>query len=140
MKKSLNKVYLMGFLGADPEMQFSAKNNMYTRLSLATHRSYLNAEEQWETKTDWHSVFVWGKLAERCCHELQKGALIFVEGELTYWKVAEQKEYKNAIHAEDVKFLAPSTRALMAASVPPEVADLDNSTGPRNHNAVAHPA
>lgn len=142
--KSMNKVFLMGHLGAHPEIRTSKKGNFYTRLSLATNRGYLNGEDQWEQKTDWHSVFVWGPLAERCCHNLRKGSLVLVEGSLTYWKAAmgdEHEGYKNAIHANEVKFLGHSKSA--ANEGQDHFAggeNLDNSKAPLNHNAVAHPA
>lgn len=143
--KSMNKVFLMGYLGGTPELKISKSGKPYSRLKVATHRSWQNAEEKWETKTDWHSVFVWGPLAERCCHNMQKGNLVFVEGSLTYWEAAAEEGYKNAIHGFDVKFLAASTKSVVSApesimEAAPEVEDLDNSSTSRNHNAVAHPA
>src|SRR5258708_2655178 len=60
--KSMNRVFLIGNLGADPELQISKVGKTYTRLRLATHRSWLNKDDQWEERTDWHSVFVWGRL------------------------------------------------------------------------------
>ena len=143
--KSMNKVLLIGYLGANPELQISKSGKPYCRLSLATHRSRQNVEEKWETVTDWHSVFVWGPLAERCCHNMQKGALLLVEGALTYWQAAQQDKYKNAIHGFEVKLLASSTKSVAISpesmiEEPPGSEDLDNSETSRNHNAVAHPA
>lgn len=142
--KSLNRVELIGYLGAAPELQISKNGKSYSRLRVATHRNWMNAEDKWETKTDWHSVFIWGPLADRCCHTLEKGNLIFVEGSLTYWQAALPEGYKNAIHANEVKFLAATKSAATAPSTstepPPEVEDLDNPAPSRNHNAVAHPA
>jgi single-strand DNA-binding protein len=139
--KSMNKVFLMGHLGSDPDMKISKAGKSYARLSVATRRAWQNAEDQWEEKTDWHSVFVWGPLADRCAHGLRKGALIFVEGSLTYWKSAVQDElgregYKNAIHGHDIKFL----NAPKATNAFDEGENLDNRPAPINHNAVAHPA
>lgn len=153
--KSMNRVFLMGHLGREPQLTISKTGKPYARLSVATNRSWKNAEEQWEEKTDWHSVFVWGPLAERCTHNLRKGALVFVEGSLTYWSVAQEsnKLYKNAIHANDVQYLNPARpnqemREASAADDEFEIAseegvkapDLDNPPGSINHNAVAHPA
>lgn len=143
--KTVNKVTLIGYLGANPELQISKTGKPYSRLRLATHRSFQNAEDKWETKTDWHSVFVWGPMAQRCCHDMEKGALLLVEGSLTYWQAAQQIEYKNAIHAFEVKLLAHGTKSADTApeseiEEPPRSEDLDNSEPSRNHNAVAHPA
>lgn len=142
--KSLNRVFLMGYLGQSPEIQISKSGKPYSRLSVATHRTWINKEDEKEDKTDWHSVFVWGPLAERCCNNLRKGALVFVEGSLTYWQVATQENYKNAIQGHEVRFLNPAKAMDSAAKAPQAFIEdgenVDNSPPPRNHNAVAHPA
>ncbi|MGZ3721517.1 MAG: single-stranded DNA-binding protein [Bdellovibrionales bacterium] len=146
--KSLNRVFLMGHLGADPQIKVSKTGKSYARLSVATNRSWMNAEDHREEKTDWHSVFVWGPLADRCCHNLRKGALVFVEGSLSYWKVAEgeigKDGYKNAIHGQEVKFLnypkATDSASNEAMNAFEDAENLDNPSPPLNHNAVAHPA
>jgi single-strand DNA-binding protein len=145
--KSLNRVFLMGHLGRPPELLVSKVGKSYCRLNIATHRSWKTSEAgsgEDETErhevTDWHSVFVWGPLAERCCSYLRKGALVFVEGSLTYWQVAQSTEkgqYKNAIHGHEVKFLNTVSSAGEGTSV---IENLDNLPQPPDHNAVAHPA
>lgn len=151
--QTLNRVLLCGRLGANPEIKLSQNGRPYTRLSLATDRNYMEGE-QWKRKAEWHSVFVWGELAERCAHNYRKGALLFIEGSLSYWQVASvNKEYKNAIHAERVNLIyQPQPRPLEGSSEATDAATeeidtaldhdegLDNPPGSRNHNAVAHPA
>lgn len=139
--KSLNRVFLMGHLGHEPELKISANGKPYCRLNLATHRSLPGEtpESERKTATDWHSVFVWGQQAERCSNFLRKGALVFVDGALTYWQVAqespEKKNYKNAIHAHEVKFLSTAKASL---EPPVLVENLDNLPQAPDHNAVAH--
>ena len=125
----------MGHLGRTPELQLSKAGKPYARLSLATNRWWNGTEEKKEA-TDWHSVFVWGTLAERCVNSLQVGALVFVEGSLTYWQVANSSEspYKNAVHGHEVRFL----NSPKASGVLLESENLDNPEDARNHNAVAH--
>src|ERR1700679_1897324 len=96
--RSMNRVFLMGYLGQDPELIISKNGKPYSRLNVATHESWMNERDEREERTAWHSVFVWGPLAERCVHNLRKGALVFVEGSLSYWKAALGNEYKNAVH------------------------------------------
>lgn len=143
--KSLNRVFLMGHLGHTPELIISKAGRPYTRLSVATNRTWMNGEDQREERTEWHSVFVWGQLAQNCTNHLRKGALVFVEGALSYWQVAEEKQYKNAIHGHEVKFLnfsgkASETTLGVDGADALSVEDLDNPAPARNHNAVAHPA
>lgn len=134
--KCINKVFLMGHLGHQPELKTSRSGKPYARLNVATNRRWLDPEGGEKESTEWHSVFVWGALAERCTGYLKKGALVFVEGSLTYWHVAteEGSPYKNAIHGHDVRFLNHPRAPLAAA----EVENLDNPEEAVNHNAVAH--
>ncbi|MGE0525808.1 MAG: single-stranded DNA-binding protein [Bdellovibrionales bacterium] len=144
--KSMNRVFLMGHLGRKPELTWSKAGRPYTRLSVATHRRWTHPDEGVKETTEWHSVFVWGALAETCCKHLDKGALVFVEGALTYWKVAEptpgETPYKNAVHAEEVRFLHLSIPARTGENpaLSEDMENLDNPMPSRNHNAVAHPA
>jgi len=132
--KSMNRVFLMGHLGAEPQLAESKNGRAYTRLSVATNRTWIEGEERKE-HTDWHSVFVFGRLAQTCTEQLGKGALVFVEGTLHYWKSSEGKIHNQSIQAETVHFL--NTRKGLYRG---EMDQLDNSVDPRNHNAVAHPA
>jgi single-strand DNA-binding protein len=128
MSKSINRVFLMGHLGQKPELKTSRSGRPFTRLNLATAR-YRGPDS--EDSTDWHSVFVFGDEAERCAKWLDKGALVFVDGSLNYWKSeAEQpeKRYQNAISADRVNFITYGRH----------LETVDNSGTPRNHNAVAH--
>ena len=78
--KSLNRVFLMGHLGRAPELMQSKAGKPYTRLNLATHRSWGTGDDQREEITDWHSVFVWGTLAERCTANLLPGNIYMADG------------------------------------------------------------
>jgi single-strand DNA-binding protein len=80
----LNSVTLVGFVGADPE-QRQARNNgsKFTVLSVATQRSWKNAEDEWASKTEWHRVCIFRpRLAEHVATAIKKGAHVLVEGEL----------------------------------------------------------
>lgn len=134
--KTMNRVFLMGHLGHPPELMQSKNGKPYTRLNLATERYRGPGEDK---ATDWHSIFVFGDDAQRCADSLGKGALVFVEGNLSYWKMASNGEnrdtpYKNAVHADRVRFITYGKSADHAVSME----NLDNLAAPRNHNAVAH--
>ena len=80
----LNSVTIVGFVGADPE-QRQARNNgsKFTVLSVATQRSWKNAEDEWVSKVEWHRVCVFRPgLAEYVLTSVKKGAHILVEGSL----------------------------------------------------------
>lgn len=80
----LNSVTLVGFVGADPE-QRQAKGNgtKFTVLSVATQRSWKNAEDEWVSKTEWHRVAIFRtRLAQYVLENVQKGSHVLVEGSL----------------------------------------------------------
>ena len=80
----INSVTLIGFVGADPE-QRQAKGNgsKFTVLSVATQRSWKNADDEWSSKVEWHRVVVFRPLlAERVASTIKKGAHVLVEGSL----------------------------------------------------------
>jgi single-strand DNA-binding protein len=81
MPFNLNRVELIGRLGHDPDMRFTADGQTMTRLSLATDRPAKPGEEP---VTDWHQIICWRKLAEFAGQYLGKGRLVFVAGRLTY--------------------------------------------------------
>src|SRR5436309_5158987 len=80
----LNSITLVGFVGSDPE-QRQAKGNgsKFTVLSVATQRSWKNADDEWSSKTEWHRVVVFRPLlAERVATTIKKGAHVLIEGSL----------------------------------------------------------
>jgi len=80
----LNSVTIVGFVGADPE-QRQARNNgsKFTVLSVATQRSWKNAEDEWVSKVEWHRVAIFRpRLAEYVLNGIKKGAHVLVEGSL----------------------------------------------------------
>ncbi|PXF58731.1 MAG: single-stranded DNA-binding protein [Deltaproteobacteria bacterium] len=82
MAKSLNKVMLIGRLGADPEIRYTADGTAVTTLSIATNRM-VKREDRWEEgDPDWHRVVAWRRLAEICGEYLRKGSNVYVEGQL----------------------------------------------------------
>jgi single-strand DNA-binding protein len=79
----LNKVTLIGNLGADPEVKYGTNSNAIANLSIATNESWIdkNTNERVE-KTEWHRVSIFGKLAEIAEKSLTKGSKVYIEGKL----------------------------------------------------------
>ena len=77
----VNKVVLIGNLGRDPELFHTESGQAVARLSVATNEVWTRDGER-QRRTEWHRVVVWGPPAERLTAQLQKGALIYVEGRL----------------------------------------------------------
>lgn len=103
---SINKVILVGRLGADPDIKQSSGGNPWGTLSVATSERRRKGDSH-EEKTEWHKVKVFGKTAEACGRYLHKGSQVYVEGKIETDVVEKdgQKRYYTSIVAWDVKFL-----------------------------------
>jgi single-strand DNA-binding protein len=104
----LNKVMLIGNLGADPEMRYTADGNALTSFRVAASRNYTTPDGERREETEWFSVVAWRKLAEQCSQYLQKGRKVYVEGRLRTrsWDTPEgQKRYRTEVVADRVMFL-----------------------------------
>ena len=84
MAEGLNKVILIGNLGADPELKYTQGGQAMLRLRLATSESFLNKAGERQQRTEWHTVVLWGKRAEALNKILSKGRTICVEGRIQY--------------------------------------------------------
>lgn len=89
----INKVILIGNLGAKPEIKYSSNGNAITNLSVATSDTWTdkNSGEKQE-RTEWHRVSVFGKLAEIACQYLNKGSKVYIEGKLQTRKWQDQNK------------------------------------------------
>ena len=104
----LNKVMVIGNLGADPEMRYTADGSAVTNFNVAASRSFQARDGERREETEWFSVVTWSKLAELCSQFLQKGRKVYVEGRLQTrsWDGPDgQKRYKTEVVAETVIFL-----------------------------------
>ncbi|WP_437674690.1 single-stranded DNA-binding protein [Sorangium sp. So ce131] len=105
MAEGLNRVMLLGNLGADPELRFTQGGQAVLNLRLATTESYLDRDKVRKERTDWHNVVIWGKRAEALGKILSKGSSIFVEGSLrtsSYDDRDGNKRYKTEVIANNV--------------------------------------
>ena len=84
MAEGLNRVTLIGNLGADPELKYTQNGQAVLRLRLATSESYVNRAGERQQRTDWHTVIVWGKRGEALNNILSKGRSICAEGRIQY--------------------------------------------------------
>jgi single stranded DNA-binding protein len=79
----LNHVQLIGFLGKDPEKrQVRGNGTNFTVLSVATQQSWKDSNDEWQSKTEWHRVVVFNRLAESIANTLHKGDHVLVDGQL----------------------------------------------------------
>jgi single-strand DNA-binding protein len=104
MAEGLNRVMLLGNLGADPELRVTAGGQAILKLRVATTETYLDKSNTRQERTEWHSVTLWGKRGEALSKFLQKGERIFVEGSIrtsSYEKDGE-KRYRTEVVASNI--------------------------------------
>jgi single-strand DNA-binding protein len=105
MAEGLNRVMLLGNLGADPELRVTGGGQSVLKLRLATSETYLDRNRVRQERTEWHSVVVWGKRAEALAKFLSKGSRLFVEGGLrtsSYEDRDGNKRYRTEIVANNI--------------------------------------
>jgi single-strand DNA-binding protein len=109
MGKSINKVILVGRLGRDPELKYTASGTPFCRFSMATDDSWTDKGSGERTeRTEWHNIVVWDKLAEICNNYLTKGKMVYIEGSLQTreWDDQEGNKRKTTeIRARDMMML-----------------------------------
>jgi single-strand DNA-binding protein len=104
MAEGLNKVLLLGNLGADPELRVTPGGQAVLKLRLATTESYLDRNNTRQERTEWHRITIWGKRGEALAKFLAKGDRLFIEGRIqtsSYEKNGE-KRYSTDIIANNV--------------------------------------
>ena len=104
----INKVILVGRLGADPEVRYTADGAMVTTFRLATDEQWKDKSGERTQKTEWHRIVAFRKLAEICGSYLSKGRLVYVEGKLQTraWEDKEgQKRFTTEIVASNMQIL-----------------------------------
>ena len=107
-RSGINKVILVGNLGQDPEVKYTAGGAAVTTLSLATSESWKDKDTGTDQeKTEWHRVVLWRRLAEIAGEYLKKGSKVYIEGQLQTrkWEQDGQTRYTTEVVGRDMQFL-----------------------------------
>jgi single-strand DNA-binding protein len=107
MASGLNNMQIIGNLGRDPEMRYTANGAAVTTFSVAVSRSW-NGERGPQEETEWFTVVTWNKLAEVVGQHLEKGRKVYCQGRMKTrsWEGPDgQKKYRTELVAENVLFL-----------------------------------
>ena len=136
---SVNKVILVGNLGADPETREAGSGMKIANLRLATSERAKAAGGKWGDHTEWHRVVCFGKTAEDVERFLAKGRQVYVEGKIRTRKWEDksgQERWTTEIVADVVRFLGGGTREEVA----PKPARASRGGGGRRANFTQRPA
>jgi single-strand DNA-binding protein len=108
--KSVNKVILIGNLGKDPEVKYTASGTPVAKFSLATNERFKDKAGEWQDRTEWHNIVAFQRLAEIVGEYVKKGGKLYIEGRLqtSSWddKESGQKKYRTEIIANDLVLLS----------------------------------
>lgn len=114
MSRSLNKVMLIGNLGADPEVRTTSNGTRVATLSVATSRSWTNQAGERQEKTEWHRVVLWNNrnrgMADTAERYLKKGDRVYIEGRIEYrtWEDRDgNTRYTTEVNAREMLMLSP---------------------------------
>lgn len=108
MARGINKVIVVGNLGADPDVRYSANGNAVTKIRVATSDQWKDKQTgEMQERTEWHRITAFGRLAEIMGEYLKKGSQVYIEGKLqtsTYEKEG-QTHYSTDIIANEMQML-----------------------------------
>ena len=109
MPKSVNKVILVGNVGKDPEVRYSQSGTPVANFSLATNERFKDRNDEWQERTEWHSIVAWQRLAEIIGEYVAKGSKVYVEGKLqtTSWddRQSGERKYRTQVVARALVLL-----------------------------------
>ncbi len=131
----INKVILVGHVGRDPELRYTASGTAVANFSLATNRRRKDRDGEWQEETEWHRVVAWGRTAEVVNQYASKGRQLYIEGRLQTrdWEDRDgNKRYTTEVIAELVKLLGSRHgEGDFGSSGPPDAPDApDAPSGP----------
>jgi single-strand DNA-binding protein len=105
----VNKVILLGSVGHDPEVKYTASGIPVGRFSLATTERFKDKSVKFQDRTEWHNIVVWRRLAEIVGEFVSKGSHLYIGGKLqtTSWEDRESagKKYRTEVVADDLVLL-----------------------------------
>lgn len=105
---SVNKVILVGNLGADPEIRYTPSGTAVANFRLATNEQWTNKNGEKAERTEWHRIVAWARLGEICGEYLKKGTQVYIEGRLQTksWEDRDgNKRYTTEIVAQAMQML-----------------------------------
>lgn len=139
MAGSVNKVILIGHLGKDPEMRYTAAGAAIASFSLATSESWKDKQSGEKTdKTEWHNIVMFDKVAEIAGQYLRKGSLVYLEGKLQTDKWTDKEghdRYTTKVIANQMTMLGNKGESEPPAPAPPKHEVKDHSPQPQRQYA-----
>ena len=105
---SVNKAIIVGNLGRDPEMRYTASGDTISSFSVATTETWKDKQGEKQEKTEWHNITIFGKLGEIAGEDLKKGSSVYLEGRIQTDKYTDKagiEKYSTKIIADRMQML-----------------------------------
>lgn len=136
MSEGMNRVMLLGNLGADPELRYTPSGQAVLHMRLATNESFLDRNKVSHDRTEWHNVVVWGPRGEALAKMLTKGACILVEGWLRTSSYEKEgvKRYRTDVVAREICFTGRRSASAAPAEDPYAPGDDTDPLGGTGHD------
>ncbi|BBB33335.1 single-strand DNA-binding protein [Thermotomaculum hydrothermale] len=134
-----NRVILIGRAGQDIDVRFTPGGTKVAKFSLATSRSYMDSQGNWQEKTEWHNIALWGRLADKGERVVKKGNLYFIEGSIEYssWDDSSgNKRYKTEIRALTLIPLTPRSAEAMKSSMTAAAPVVEETSGAKEPEPI----
>ena len=143
MAKSVNKVFLLGNVGKDPEIRSTGGGTMVANFTLATSDRFQDQQGNWQDRTEWHNLVAFKRLAEIVRDYVKKGSKLYIEGKIQTrsWddKETGAKRYKTEILVNDLSLLSGRDDATGGSSRSSGSANVDQRQ-PAAHDEYSHSA
>ena len=139
----VNKVILVGNLGSDPTLRYTPSGTAVCNFNIATSERFTNKDGEKETRTEWHRVVAWTRLAEICNEYLKKGKQVYIEGRLQTRSWEDQsgvKKYTTEVVAANMVMLGRAGDTPMDVSSQDQPADQGVAPAPAPVNEGVAPA
>ncbi len=141
MARSLNKVMLIGNLGADPDVRMTPSGTKVAKLSIATNRRFQDRGGQQQERTEWHRVTLFGKLADIAEQYVSKGDRLYVEGRIEYSQTQDDQgatKYWTDIVAQELVMLGAGGSEMDGSSRGPS-AEPRTAASPQSQPDLSQP-
>jgi single-strand DNA-binding protein len=133
MARGVNKAIIVGTLGQDPDIKYTASGSAVVNISVATNESWKDKTSgQQVEKTEWHRIVVFGKLAEIAAQYLKKGSQAYFEGKIQTRKWQDQTgndKYTTEIVANEMQMLGGKSESSASAQRQPQQAPAASAPG-----------
>jgi len=139
----MNRVFLIGRLGRDPELRYAQNGTAIANLRIATDESYTDRDGNKVDKVEWHTVLAFQRIAENCANYLAKGSLVAVEGSLQTRKWQDQNgqdRYSTEVKAQRIQFLSRPNEAGQGDQTPNQAPQRGANGGQRQNGNQRPPA